>query len=258
VGLKLIDRQGNVLHEWLGDREYIFQQNEMLYERGDPRLTDVHGSTLLPGGDVVFNFEYVGMVRLNSCGEVQWSLAEGNHHSISQAEDGSFWVPGVSRGKRTRSEQFPDGYPGLGGVSRDRILYVSAQGEVTKDILVLDVLYQNGLERYIAKMASTSDVTHLNDVEPLSSADAEEYPLFKAGDLAMSLRATNLVFVFDPDAKTVKWHATGPRRRGDSRRRNGLGVDTRAVWRCTGAGRAEGEPSRSDGGRGGVLALFYG
>jgi hypothetical protein len=53
-------------------------------------------------------------------------------------------------------------------------------------------------------------VTHQNDVEPLPERMAEEYPLFEAGDLVLSLHHIDLVLVFDPESKEVKWHSTVP------------------------------------------------
>jgi hypothetical protein len=98
----------------------------------------------------------------------------------------------------------------------DQILHVSEGGEVLDKINVLDVLYQNGLERHIVKSMKPypGDVkdypVHLNDIEPLDSSMAGQYPLFEAGDLLISLRHPSLVLVFDPDSKEVKWHASGP------------------------------------------------
>lgn len=53
-------------------------------------------------------------------------------------------------------------------------------------------------------------MTHLNDVEPLDVSIADEYPLFEAGDLLVSLRNLHLVLVVDPDSERVKWHASEP------------------------------------------------
>jgi len=219
VGLKLFSENGNIAHEWLVDRKEIF--GDGLLQRRDPGRTDVQGSLLLPNGDVVINLEYVGMARLNSCGKVLWTLPEGNHHSIARGRNGSSWVPGVSQKRRSESDQYPNGFPGLDGrkVWVDRILHVSRDGKVLNEINVLDVLYANGLERYIPKVLGgerpspkkiSADLTHLNDVEPLSPSMADAYPLFEAGDLLVSLRVLSLVFVFDPDTKEVKWHSSDP------------------------------------------------
>ena len=57
------------------------------------------------------------------------------------------------------------------------------------------------------------DPWHLNDVEPLSSEMAGAFPMFEAGDVILSSRTLNSVFVVDPESHAVKWHRTGETRR---------------------------------------------
>ncbi len=206
IGMKLVNRDGTVLHEWVVDRMSLFQDTPFL--RADPTRTDIHGSVLLPSGDVVVNLEYAGMARLNSCGEVVWALSKGAHHSISRAEDGSFWVPATDH-KQYKGRNL--GYPGLESIWLDRILHVSEEGDVLEDIRVLDILYANDLEHLLFQYDRLrGDVIHTNDVEPLDASLAGEYPLFDTGDLLVSLRWLNLVFVSDPETMEVKWHASDP------------------------------------------------
>lgn len=217
--LRLVNREGKTVHRWRINRSNLFQGG--IIQRRKSFKANVHGTYLLEDGNVVVNLEYVGMARLDACGDVVWTLKEGNHHSISRAGDGSFWVPGVSSEPRSGSEHYSDGFPGLSGkkVWLDRILHVSEDGKILDEINVLDVIYENDLERYIPKALGGAwasaksinpDITHLNDVEPLSSAQADEYPLFDAGDLLVSLRNLNLVFVLDPETMNVKWHSSDP------------------------------------------------
>jgi hypothetical protein len=187
--LRVIDTEGRTLHRWRINRGKIYEQS--ITSRGDAS-SKIHGSHLLPNGDIVINLEYYGMARLNACGDVLWKLLEGNHHSIAEGKDQSFWIPGVSSTPRSTSELYPDGFPGLQGEEFwiDRVLHVSSDGRVLNDINVLDVIYENGLERYIPKVSGgifpseksvPTDITHLNDVEPLTNDMAEEYPLFEGG-----------------------------------------------------------------------------
>jgi len=207
--LRLIDRKGEVLHKWRLNRKEVFQETG----KKKPSEAGVQGSYLLPDGDVVMNLEYVGMARLDACGKVKWTASEGNHHAISRADDGSFWTPGVSDSRQTSTPTYPDGFPGLNKpVWMDQLLHIGGSGEVLERINVLDVLRENGLERYIAKgmgprvSGIDDDPVHLNDIESLSASMADEYPLFEAGDLVVSLRFPDLVFVLDPETAEIKWY----------------------------------------------------
>lgn len=220
AGLRLIDKQGRTVHEWKVDRKQIFPDSALGIRGGAPTRRILNGSLLLPNGDVLVNVNYVGTVRLDACGRVQWISAEGNHHSVEQAADGTFWIPGTSQTLRTTSPAHPNGFPGFDDpVYLDWILRISEDGRLLDKINVLDLLYANDLERYISKVSQPqagtdgprkNDITHLNDVEPLPPALAEEYPLFETGDLLISLRNLHLVLVFDPESKKVKWHASAP------------------------------------------------
>ena len=94
------------------------------------------------------------MVRLDACGRVRWTLMEGNHHSVTRAADGSFWVPGLSSQRRSKSKRYPDGFPNLGGrkIWVDKILNVSEEREVLSSTNVIDIIYESGSDRYIEKM----------------------------------------------------------------------------------------------------------
>ncbi|MFW6192823.1 MAG: arylsulfotransferase family protein [Gemmatimonadota bacterium] len=148
---------------------------------------------------------------LDACSEVVWKLREDGHHAVHRASDGTFWIPGLSHPSPPRSERVPEGYPGLEDpVYHVRLLNVSADGELLRDVDVLDVLHENGLWDHVELRFRRSDVVHTNDVEPLPDTLASEYPAFESGDPVVSLRDANLVFVLDPETREVKWHADGP------------------------------------------------
>lgn len=218
-GLRLIDREGRVVHRWRVDPAEVFPDS-VSGPKPEMAWHDVQGAHLFPDGDVLVNVAYVGAARLDACGRVLWARSRNNyHHSVARADDGSFWIPGVRRNVPAESPSYPGGYPGLEGpIHQDLLVRLTGRGEVLTTINVLDLLYDHGLERHIPKAMVDrfdddpygKDVVHLNDIEPLSASMADEYPLFEAGDLLVSLRKPNLVLVADPETKTVKWHASGP------------------------------------------------
>jgi Arylsulfotransferase (ASST) len=209
-GVRLIDRDGKILHEWPLDYGTIAP--------GRSKDTNyVHGIYMFPNGDLLFNVEYAGPVRIDRCGKVLWQNREvRGHHSVSPASDGTFWVSGSTviddddAGRAYLKPYKIFGAPLFG----DRFVNISADGEVLASISAIEVLDKNGLQQVIAKMArgrTTSrsiagDVFHLNDVEELSPAMAPAYPMFSAGDLLVSLRQLHLVMVVDPDDLKVKWY----------------------------------------------------
>jgi hypothetical protein len=201
---RLIDREGTVHHRWTLDGDSLFADARRMQPY-------IHGTHLFSDGDLMLNVEYGGTVRLDACGDIQWQLPERGHHSIERDSEGHFWIPGLGSERRRGSERYPDGYPGLDLVWIEPIMNVSAEGEVLDKINVLDVLYENGLQRHFVKTGSyRGDVTHMNDAEPLSPSMAGEYPLFEAGDLLVSLRNIDLVFVVDPETREVKWSTSDP------------------------------------------------
>lgn len=96
--MKLLSREGNVVHQWLFDRDGVFPND--LDVKGDPENASMSSSHLLPEGDLIVTLGYVGMARLDACGNVLWTLSEGVHHWGTRADDGSFGVPGMSADRR--------------------------------------------------------------------------------------------------------------------------------------------------------------
>ena len=62
---------------------------------------------------------------------------------------------------------------------------------------------------YVHVANADHDPFHPNDVEPLSESHALAYEMFEAGDLLVSLRSINLLFVVRPSTKKVLWHLSG-------------------------------------------------
>lgn len=206
-GVKLIDRQGRIVHEWRIDPTQIFPGSFAgLSDR--MHFNPVHGSHLLPNGDVLVSITGTGTARLDACGRVLWKLPRKTHHSITPAGDGTYWISG----KRTEDVAVDSAESLDESVFYDRLLHVSGDGEILQEIVVFDLLRGQDvlLRRLMRHQALKDGPTHLNDVEPLPDSLAAEYPLFEAGDLLVSLRNLHLVLVADPETRRVLWHASRP------------------------------------------------
>lgn len=214
--LRLIELDGTIVRRWPAPYYDFFQSTDHIApERLVPARdwnANIHGSLALPDGSVVFNYNYNGTVKLDRCGEVVWTVRRMTHHALERASDGGFWVPA-----RQYVETGGD-FPLFEGPYEEDFIYkLSAEGDVLSEISVPKLLFDRGLlplwlanGQFWVRNIPTNELVHLNDIEELSEELAPAFPMFEAGDLMVSLRQLNLIFVVDPDTHEIKWHKTGP------------------------------------------------
>jgi len=202
LSAKVIDMQGQMVHEWHVDWFDLWPdpthipKSDDAYPRSRPG-TDIHGAIMLENGDLIFNYSYLGMIRLDVCGKVVWRLPYRTHHSIHLDEHGNLWVPGLYR-HETPLNNFPNQKPPY---EEPTIIKVSLEGEILEEISIIDLLLENELDGmlFLSSFGGnftevSGDPLHLNDVETFP--DFMEEGVFKAGDIMMSLRNINSIIVF--------------------------------------------------------------
>lgn len=216
IGMRLIDMQGHVVHDWKVSLRSVWPDAKHL-EKGTPHDWDsqIQGAVLYPNGDVIFNFLYSGLVRIDKCSRVKWQLPQQTHHSIFEDHEGNLWVPG----RRLQREPM-DRYPLVPApFYEEYVLKITPEGKVLREISVLDpifissyegVLFPNAAHRPELAIPPDYDFTHLNDAEVLTPELAPAFPQFAVGDLLISLRNLNLLMVVDPNTGQIKWARTGP------------------------------------------------
>ena len=214
-GINLVDLDGTHLHEWRVSFNEIWPAAPHLDEQPHDWDTHIHGTLLYPNGDVVFNFDYMGLVKMNKCGDVIWKLPEKTHHSIFEDGDGNLWV-----GVRRRVTQPRPNMPKLAAPFWEEfIVSVSPNGKTLQSISLLDVIVEskyNGImfadgQGGVGRWGEMQSVEmHMNDIEVLSAEQAESFPLFQEGDIMVSLRNLNWIAIIDPDTELIKWSKVGP------------------------------------------------
>jgi hypothetical protein len=221
-GLRLIRRDGTVVASWPAAFSRLMP--ERLEKPGAPETdwnVDLHGSHVDPDGSVLFNFEYQGTVKLDRCGKRLWSLQEFNHHTLSAATGGGYWIGGrriINRPDDPAFRPMTNPKRERGRIEDDEILRVSADGEVLARKSVFEIMMENGLEPLLTATGmmlgrdalDDNEILHLNKIDELTPAMAAAFPEFAAGDLVLSLRDYNLVMVVRPSDWSLRWHSTGP------------------------------------------------
>ena len=201
-GAVLLDSQAKVARVWR-----ISQEG---FEKSGPKDTNVfpHGFAVAPDGSFAVCFDGGNsLIKYDYCGQVVWRVKGLFSHSIHFEGEDAIWV-WKDRGK--------------GKGWRDLMVKMDYQtGKLLKSISVHDIMEANrDIDVFAIRQEDTvkssewvGDYWHPNDIEPLPEKLAGFYPGFSAGDLLVSLRSVNLIFVMDQNSLEIKWWRQGLARR---------------------------------------------
>ena len=213
LSAKIVDMDGREVHAWNVDWFRVWPDADHLPNERTPKSKPgaaVHGAVILENGDLVFNYSKLGLVRLDRDGNVVWRLPYLTHHSIEVDENGNLWVSSQKYHKEG-DERFPNRIPPF---YEETILEITPEGRVVEEWSVDELLSENGqegllnlgsLDNYSTQIHG--DTLHLNDVEPFPATMKEDF--FGQGDVLVSLRNINTVFVFNRYSRKIKFICTG-------------------------------------------------
>jgi hypothetical protein len=189
----LLDPEGKVLHTWNLSTRHLPARIKK------DHLKNLYGLHVFPDGSIIYSMQEKsgGLVKVDGCSEIVWSLPGEYHHTVSATDDGHVWS-----------------FTGEAATFNQDMVKVSVEtGEIVQTIDMTEVRNANpNLNIWNLVLFSDEEkghMTHGNDIEPLPAALVEDFPQFERGDLLISYASTNLIFVLDPDDLTVKWWRVG-------------------------------------------------
>jgi hypothetical protein len=170
----------------------------------------IHGVAILDDASIVFGFDDgVSLQRIDACGRRMWAIPGKFNHAVSPDVDDRFiWT-------LWNSQEIVKVAASNGAVVKRISMDDIAAANPTIDILELrqeDFDKGNDNSRQVP-YTWADDPFHLNDVEPLPAEIAGAFAGFQAGDLLVSARSLNLIFVMDPKTLKVRWWRSGAWRR---------------------------------------------
>ncbi|MTI64491.1 arylsulfotransferase family protein [Methylophaga sp.] len=211
---EVINADGKVIHHWSLDWFDIWPDASHLPEYLNPKEppgSHIHGMVLMKDGSLVFNYDGLGLVRVDANSEVIWRLPYRTHHSLYQSGDGHLWVPGMITHEKPIKD-LPFYKPNFDEFT---ILEVDPDnGSILQEISLHTLFQKNELQGllYLSSLdlhpESQGDTLHLNDIE-LFPEDMEP-GFFKPGDIMLSMRNINTVLVFDKNSWKKKFISIGP------------------------------------------------
>jgi Arylsulfotransferase (ASST) len=173
-----------------------------------------HGVAVLRDGSVIYNFDGgASLHRKDKCGRTIWAIPGDYHHNVTLDDsEETVW------GFRYDTEGDPSEFSKVVQVATD-------DGTILREFSIADIIAANPaidileLRRFHPEDIGGNskgkigrwlpDPVHLNDADPLPRALADKFPMFAAGDLLVSAREINLLFVLDPATLAIKWWRIG-------------------------------------------------
>lgn len=150
-----------------------------------------------------------GIIKVDKDSNILWVYNALVHHDSTVDAKGNLFsiVQKTITDPQSGFEGLP--YP----LTSDYLVKVSPEGKELERISLLDAFrdtpYQLMLFRSKGDGDDDYDFFHTNSVDVLSDADADKFPLFKAGQVLISIRALNIIAVLDFTTKKVVWAYQG-------------------------------------------------
>ena len=205
-GAILLDENGAVKHVWnihQDDVDWPHQPDSNVYP---------HGFEIASDGTIVVAYDAgTSLTKYDWCGNIVWRIKGIFHHSITFDGQGSLWTWGTSDLTQTNSEYLLKIDYETGKIIKEFDLFEVYQDNL--DIDIMGILQADTPEKSKWLSDIPGNMWHANDIDPLPPDLALHYPQFNVGDLLISLRSPNLIFVMDPETHRIKWWRQGAVRR---------------------------------------------
>lgn len=205
-GAKLIDMEGNIVHEWHCDftRAWPDRQREYATDRGARNWFHAH---LFKNGDIIGIFNGLGIVKLDRDSNLIWKYAGGSHHHLHVADDGRIFV--ITR-RDLRTPKLSRAVE----ILEDAITILDADGTEVARVSLLDAFWNSDYASWLKAPAvnlrsQRIDVFHTNRIVALDGRLEERIPVFREGNFLLSLRSLNALVVIDVEREAVVWAMSG-------------------------------------------------
>lgn len=215
-GVELVDMKGTVVHKWFLQPGKLWPSPSNIKVPREPQA-QIRNAHVYPDGSLiaVFHWEWLtpygaGIVKVDKDSNVIWKYAEHAHHDL-YIDHSNGEIYGVIH---EIAKKAPKGYEDLPFPSlMDYVIRLSPDGRELQRVSVFDALTTSGYVPALYyekdKGGEKWDLFHTNSVMKLEPEIADKFPMFKAGQVLLSLREPDLLAVLDMSKKKVVWAMKG-------------------------------------------------
>jgi hypothetical protein len=193
----LLDMTGEVLHAWSSDFTRIWPErpvttNSMFWRR----------ARLLENGDLLAIYEGEGLIRLDRDSNLLWAYGGGSHHDIDVTADGTIYV--LDR----ETADIAWIHPRLPTLI-DFIAVLDPEGNLLDRVSVIECFENSPYAPVLKRVGKVGDAFHTNTLEVFDGSLADRSPLFRKGNILISIRYLDTIAIIDLESRSVLWTLTG-------------------------------------------------
>jgi hypothetical protein len=194
----LMDMEGNRLHMWHFTFDKVWK--EYPGKRNEDHKFFWRRVHLFENGDLLAIFEGLGMIRLDRDSRLLWSSALNQHHDLDVHENGDIYV-------LTRQRKVIPRINKRRPVFEDSITIMDPDGWPKRSISLIEALerYPENALYWNRARQRKGDIFHTNALVILDGSAAHKNPVFAKGNLLVSMRFLDAIFVVDPNREQIVW-----------------------------------------------------
>ena len=210
----LLDMNGKTVHSWQLPFAKLWPNAKHIQPLAKAHIF-IERAEVMPNGDLIAIFTGTGdtpygygMAKVDKDSNVIWTYDQNSHHNFYLRPSGDAIFGLIHK----FIDEAPAGLEGLEfPMLADYIVKLSSDGKEQERISILEAIRNSDFASMLYYRTSAEagtekwDLLHTNAISELDPAIADKFPLFKAGQLLISLPHMDAIAVIDPTERKVIW-----------------------------------------------------
>lgn len=216
--IRLINSEGEVIHKWDVNPISKLEQPKHITRKLSPYEVAPRDIYLFPSGELLVLYEAYnqfhnnyGIAKFDKDSNVLWFHQSRNHHYIDIDPEGNIYT--LSLDIRTKTLPYLSTehlkYPTL----EDTLEILDKNGNLKKRLSIIEILSNSETGRTYLESTKRSpidgDHIHPNTASYITAEQAIKSKIFEEGQVIISSRETDTIFVIDPIKETLIWLGKG-------------------------------------------------
>ncbi len=197
--IELVDLENfNTFHKWLPDMDKfnaLIEKSEKFknLERDHNRKRfRIFHPIMTQDGGIIYSDNYTQLIKIDHCSNLVWQNTDYLFHHTKEVDlEGNYWIP---------ADQFSSNIKNFENFRmHNTLVKVNEDGKILFSKSLIELFIENNLEYHLHNQRFSSDIFHLNDIEPTKIKSN----FWNIGDLFISLRDLSMIVQYRPSTDEI-------------------------------------------------------